>query len=286
MHDQANHLRALVSAGRRLGPVSNSAPRLIALAGGKGGVGVTTLAIHLAQALARDGRRTLLVDVDTQRPDVAAVCQLPDGYSVADVLSGRRTLHEAIRLGPGGIQILPGVSPLGRTAPGVSTTQWTPAAQERFIAELRNMGPHADVALLDVGSACDSVAHRFWQAADEVLLVTTPDPVAVLDAYAAAKTFWAGSGTTQVASLVNQANDDEAAEVHERLRQACRRFLGVELTQAGTAPADSALAHVSASGMAGLNSQTRCELSRIAERCCPAVCGSTSSKSVLERAHA
>jgi flagellar biosynthesis protein FlhG len=287
MHDQANHLRALVSAGRRLGPASTSAPRLIALAGGKGGVGVTTLAIQLAQALARDGRRTLLVDADTQRPDVAAVCQLADGYSVADVLSGRRTLHEAIRLGPGGIQILPGVSPLSSTAQRTLVSQWTPAAQERFIADLRNLGPHADVALLDVGSACDSVAHRFWQTADEVLLVTTPDPVSVLDAYAAAKTFWAGSGTTQVASVVNQVSDDaEASEVHERLRQACRRFLGAELSQAGAVPADRALAQASVSGVVELNHITRRELSRIAERCCPTSGGSKTSKSGLETAHA
>jgi len=287
MHDQANHLRALVSAGRRLGPVSNSAPRLIALAGGKGGVGVTTLAIRLAQALARDGRRTLLVDADTQRPDVATVCQLQDGYSVADVLYGRRTMHEAIRLGPGGIQILPGVSPLGQTAPRAGATPWTPAAQERFIADLRSLGPHADVALLDVGSACDAVAHRFWQAADEVLLVTTPDPVAVLDAYAAVKTFWAGAGKTPVASLVNQSNDEaEAAEVHERLRQACRRFLGADLAQAGTAPADNALARVCATAVAALNHLTQCELNRIAERYGPPAGGVATGKLVLEQAHA
>jgi flagellar biosynthesis protein FlhG len=281
MHDQANHLRALVMAGRRAEPALGAAPRLIALAGGKGGVGVTTLALHLAQALARDGRRTLLVDADTQRPDVATFCHLPEGYNVADVLSGRRTLHEAIRLGPGGIQILPGVSPLGRAVP------WTPAAQERFIADLERMGPHADVALVDVGSACDAVAHRFWQAADEVLLVTTPDPVAVLDTYAAVKSYWATGGATQIASVVNQVSDGaEAAEVHERLRQACRRFLAADLSQAGSVPADKALAHAGASGVAALAQFTQGELSRIAERCCPVAGGTAAGKAGRQWAHA
>lgn len=280
MHDQANHLRQLVSAGRRTEAIGNTAPRLIALAGGKGGVGVTTLAIQLAQALARDGRRTLLIDADAQRPDVATYCGLPDGYSVADVLSGRRTLHEAIRLGPAGIQILPGASPLGRA------TQWTTASQERFIADLRSLGMHADVALLDVGSACDAVSHRFWQAADEVLLVTTPDPVAVLDAYAAVKSFWTGGGMTPVASLVNQATDDaEATSVHERLRQACRRFLGAELAEAGTVPADSSLAYA-ASTPPGSNPCTQGELSRIAERCCLAESHFSVGRGTRQPAHA
>jgi len=267
MHDQANHLRELVSAGRRRTRLHDRAPRIIALAGGKGGVGVTTLAIQLARALARDGRRTLLVDADSQRPDVASICQLADNFSVADVLAGRRTLHEAIHLGPGGVQVLPGASPLGRA------TQWTPAAQERLIADLRSLGAHTDVALLDVGSACDAVAQRFWQAADEVLLITTPDPVAVLDAYAAAKTFIAGSGTTRLASLVNQTTDAvTAAEVHERLRQACRRFLSIDVDQAGAVPCDLAFATAARAnpmgliGPAGFSSPAAVELARIAER--------------------
>jgi flagellar biosynthesis protein FlhG len=257
-----------------------SAPRLIALAGGKGGVGCTTLAIQLARALARDGRRTLLVDADSQRPDVATFCQLPDSLSVADVLSGRRTLHEAIRLGPGGIQVLPGASPLGRAA------HWTAATQERFIADLRSLGAHTDVALLDVGCACDAVAHRFWQEADEVLLVTTPDPVAVLDAYAAVKGFFAGGGTTQIASLVNQASEVAAVEVHKRLRQACRRFLSLDLAQAGTVPEDRALAQSNLSGVGGLSLLTQGELSRIAERCCASGNGFSAATEQRQRARA
>jgi flagellar biosynthesis protein FlhG len=182
MYDQANHLRKLVLSGAvdPRGP-DDDAPFLIAVAGGKGGVGTTTLAVNLATALARDGRRTLLVDADISHADVAKLCGLHDGYTVADVLSGRRTLHEAIQRGPAGVQIVPG------SWAGEDLTEASPPAQQRFIRQLRGLGAHAEYVIIDAGSGLNRVVQTFWRSADAVLLVTTPDLVSVMDAYAQSK---------------------------------------------------------------------------------------------------
>src|SRR5262245_34962276 len=97
MHDQADELRQLVRVSARSSdPPRGPQPLHVAVTGGKGGVGVTTIAVNLAVALAQNGRRTVLVDADFSGPDVAGMCRLDEGDSVADILAGRRTVHEVL----------------------------------------------------------------------------------------------------------------------------------------------------------------------------------------------
>src|SRR3989304_8316814 len=108
MHDQANDLRRLVRESRT--PASAPAPlrpTLLVVAGGKGGVGTTTLAVNLAVALAQRGRRTVLVDADPDTADAAILCRLPEHHTVADVLAPRRAPAEALQPVPGGRRVLP-----------------------------------------------------------------------------------------------------------------------------------------------------------------------------------
>lgn len=214
----------------------DAAPRVVGVAGGKGGVGATTLAVNLAVALASEGQRVMVVDADLHRPDAALLCGWHEGPTVADVLEARRSLHEAIRPGPLGIQVLPG----GWSAPGGSIESSAPA---RFVRQLRGLGEHADTVLVDLGTGAGAPARRYWQAVDEVVLVTTSEAVSVMDAYAAVKMLVTASDAIRVRSLVNQARCElEAADVHSRLRQACRRFLGIEIDEAGTVRQDTAVA--------------------------------------------
>lgn len=235
MPDQANDLRRLVLRSGRTGGLNDSPPpKLVVVAGGKGGVGTTTVALNLAVALAREGRRTVLVDADFAGPDCAALCRIDERYGAADVLAGRRTVHEVLQLGPGGIQVLPAAR--GLTDPA----DCTPQAQDRLLAQLEALGPHADYVLLDAGSAGGRVMRRFWEAADAVLLVTHPDTVAVMDAYASIKLVCQDTPLRAVLASVANCVADEvaAADVHERLDRACRRFLGVTILPAGFLPFD------------------------------------------------
>jgi flagellar biosynthesis protein FlhG len=224
----------LVLRAGRDEPLDGPLPKIIVVCGGKGGVGTTTVAINLGVSLAREGRRVVLVDVDFAGPDVANLCRVDQGYGAADVLAGRRTVHEVLQLGPGGIQVLPAIR--GSTDP----EDCTPAAQERLIAQLQALGPHADHILLDAGSGSGRVMRRFWEAANAVLLVTHPDTVAVMDAYAVVKLICQEQPPgAAIATVANCATDEAAAaDVHERLDRACRRFLGLSIAAAGHIPFD------------------------------------------------
>lgn len=231
MNDQASILRQLVQDRQEADLAGDHAPKLLTIASGKGGVGTTTIALNVAAALSANGFRTVLVDADFRGGDVQQLCQLQSLYSVADVLAGRRSVHEVLASGPGGLQILPGIWALGEPA------DCSEAAQQRLLKELRGLGEHVDYVVIDAGAGLNRTARLFWQAADQVLLVTTPDPVAVMDSYAAIKVLLGGKYNVRVETIVNKSPDAEtASDVQQRLAQACRRFLARELDTAGWVP--------------------------------------------------
>ena len=223
MADQAADLRNLVlRATREATPVAGPHPRILVFSGGKGGVGVTTLAINIAVTMVGQGLRVVLVDADLYRADVAPLCQLPERGDVGDILAARRDIHEVLERGPGGILVVPGVWAPEHEIP------FSRHAQHRLLRQIQALGRHADVVLIDLGSATGDKVHWFWQGADEVVLVTTPEPVAVMDGYATIKTALGSGVSPETLSLVvNMAGcQDEAEAVHGRLDQSARRFLG------------------------------------------------------------
>src|SRR5215469_2963040 len=157
MLDQANHLRQLMRGAKRAAAGDDAKrPRLLAIAGSKGGVGTTTLAVNVAAALARRGRRTLLVDGDLGKADAAALCGTREGYSIGDVLAGRRRIQEAIQPGPAGIGVLPGAWGTGHV------TDCDAAAHERLIADLAQLDEF-DYAVIDAGCGTNGIVDRFWR---------------------------------------------------------------------------------------------------------------------------
>jgi flagellar biosynthesis protein FlhG len=255
MRDQADELRLLVRQQIVDGSGSfNDFPeardgqrrnglRKIVVSAGKGGVGTTTVAVNLAVSLGRMGCRTILVDADLSGADATWLCGLESAETISDVLSGRRTIHEVLRPGPGGIQVVPGVwSPS-------AMPDCSPAGQQRLLRQLDHLGRHAEWVILDAGSGLNHVVRRFWEAADQILLVTTGEAVAIMDAYAAIKLFLGEFPRAFVQTVVNQSpGEAEAASVHARLAMAARRFLGMTLTAAGSAPWDAAVALAASAG--------------------------------------
>ena len=238
MRDQADELRnMMLRVARQHAALHGPPPKLVVLCGGKGGVGVTTLGVNLAVALAHQAARVVLVDADLYRADVALLCGIEETSSVAHLLSGGLDIHEILERGPAGIQVVPGV--------------WAPqqpaelgeGAQRRLVAQLCLLGRHADVVIIDTGSGTGESLRRFWQAADEVLLVTTPDDVAVMDAYASIKTRLPAQNRPRMRLIVNRASaPQQAADVHRRLHQSCRRFLDAEVSLLGRVTDDRAFA--------------------------------------------
>ncbi len=229
--DQADELRLLVKSSARHTAPTDAAAKIIAVTGGQRAVGTTTIALNLAVALAVQGQRTILVDADLDRGAVAGLCGLAERGSILDVLCSRRSIHEVLARGPAGIQVLPGV-----WAPN-EANDCSATSQGRLITQLKGLGAHADVVVVDTGCGRSSFVRRFWQAADVPLVVTTPEPVAIMDCYATIKVLLAGEASIGVRIAVNRAGDiNHASEVQARIAAACRRFLGVRAAAAGHLP--------------------------------------------------
>lgn len=258
MRDQATELRKLVLAAPHGVTVGAApVPQLMVLTGGKGGVGTTTLAVNLAVALADQGARVVLVDADLQRADVTSLCGLGAATGVADVLSSRRDIHEVLMRGPCGLQIVPGVWATGKS------NGYSEKAQYRLLRQLRALGRHAEWVLVDVGHGAPDVLGRFWHAADHVLLVSTPEPVSVMDTYATIKTLLTDDLNCGLHLVVNRAaNEEEARDVHRRIDQSCRRFLGRSVGAMGFVPGDPAVPSAARQGQSLLSGMAECEASR------------------------
>jgi flagellar biosynthesis protein FlhG len=225
----------------------------LVVSGGKGGVGTTTIAVNLAVALAQQRQRAVLVDADPQGGDAAVLCGVEERYTLADVLHGRRPLRQALQPGPAGLQVLPAAWALGQTADA------SRAAHQRLIDQLRGLPGEGEVktegetdgeaalVVVDAGNGISGPIRQFWEAADLVLLVTTPETAAVMDAYASIKLLASGRASGPdpsifLRTLVNKAPTRSVARlVHARLAQACLRFLGMEIDRAGHLPHDPRL---------------------------------------------
>lgn len=205
----------------------SSGARVLIIAGGRAGVGCSTLALQLARELALDAQRVVLIDADTAGPSIAKRCGLPLGLGIAEVLAGRKTIHEALQRGPAGMQVLAGAA--GNAAPDERSVS-------RLVRQLRTLSPHADWLLVDAGHTANELAGRLWSIADTLLVVTAADAVAVMDTYAMLKTLHARQMVRRTPGLVvNGAGEPAvAADVFRRIDQSCQRFLNLSLNFAGT----------------------------------------------------
>jgi len=244
MPDQASPLRNLVlreSTGDRGQPRS----RTIVAAGGKSGVGVTTLAVNLAVSLAKQGLRAVLVDADLQRPAAAVFCSCALSPGLGEVIAAKRDIHEVLQRGPAGLQLIPGI------ANPTTETECSAKAQQRLLRQLYSLGKHVDVMVIDSGNGATDLARQLWAMANDVLLVTSPDVVAVMDSYAAIKTLYTPATVApHLRLVVNQAQDEaQANDVFRRIDQSCQRFLDVALQLAAALPNDDQTQHATRHGV-------------------------------------
>jgi flagellar biosynthesis protein FlhG len=204
------------------------------LSGGRPGVGATTIAVQLATALSREAQRVVLIDADPFGADVASHCEHSTALGIGDVLAGRKSIHEVLQRGPAGMQILAGA------ANQQFRDSLNSRATGRLLKQMRSLTPHADWLLVDAGNQPSELAAQLWSAADRLIVVTSPDAVAVMDTYALIKTLLSRQSLRQSPTLVvNQAADEAAAaDVHRRIDQSCRRFLGLAIEFAGWLPLD------------------------------------------------
>ena len=223
------------SAGAEAG-VGGAPARIWAVTSGKGGVGKTTLSIQLALAAARRGLRPLVIDADLGLGNVRVQCGLPGGCSLAEVLMGSAGLAEAVQPGPGGIRVVGNASGEARIA------DLSPTHVRALAPALRRPELEADVILLDTGAGIAGQVLSFLHLADEVLVVTTPDVSAMLDAYGVMKAARRAGVSAPFHVLVNLVESgDDAEEVYARIRVCAERYLNGSPAYLGALPRDPAL---------------------------------------------
>jgi flagellar biosynthesis protein FlhG len=226
--DQAAELRALVAARA-------PAARVVAVTSGKGGVGKTSVAVNLAVAAGRLGRRVVLADLDLGLANADVLLGVRPASTLAHVLAGRSDVLAA--LAPAhGIQLLAGASGLE------SVANLTSAGRDRLLAEFERLDRRADLVVLDTGAGASRNVVEFAAAADEILLVTTPEPTALVDAYATAKLIGREPGRGALRLVVNLAADRaEAERVSAGLCAVSRKHLGLDLDRLGYILRDDAV---------------------------------------------
>ena len=245
MPDQAHGLRNLMfRMTERKKPPHRSPPRLVVTVGAKRGVGATTVAVNLAATLAHQGQRVLLVDSHLQRGNVATLAGLDNHaqHNLLDVMQGRCTANEALRAGPAGMMVLPGnwVAELASDVP--------PQGLTRLQEQLKSLQAQTDLIVLDVGAGANLASSQFAPIADQLLVVTTCDAIAVMDAYATIKLLCAKRRAAQLSLVTNQATDAElATDVYDRVAQSSLRFLALPIAHAGSVPSCDSVAGSSTS---------------------------------------
>lgn len=233
MADQAERLRAIVKENKGVSEPNHASARVIAVTSGKGGVGKTNFAVNVGIALSRLGTRALLIDADLGLANVDVVLGLIPQYNLGHVILGERKMADVIVNGPSGLKIVASGSGLAHLA------DLPEQGLEQCLQYLNEIEKFADIMLIDTGAGLSKNVLKFVLAADEVVIVTTPEPTAITDAYGLIKVIAGAEQAKPIWVVVNMVkNETEGVQVMERLAAVSRRFLGITLTQVGYIPID------------------------------------------------
>ncbi len=229
MADQAQPLREIKdTVEEKLPAPAGGGNKIIAVTSGKGGVGKSNIAINLGIALTRFGHRVLVVDADMGLANIDLLLGIAPKHNLSHVISGAKTLEEIIITGPSGVRVAP-ASSHGRMADGVDFDK-----RNAVIKAIRNSAEKADTALIDTGGGLADGIVEFLLLADEILLVTTPEPTSMMDSYGALRILAREREETTVKLLVNMAQDQaDAQHVSETMKLITRQFFNLKIEDLG-----------------------------------------------------
>ncbi len=237
--DQASTLREIRrrentgAPARRLGRphLTDAVPgeiRVLSVTSGKGGVGKTNIAANLAYLLSRANKKTLILDADAGLANIDVILGIHSRYNLSHVLNGERSLDEVIVPGPGGILILPSAS-------GIPEMTDLSRGQKLTLIDELNLYNHSlDFMLVDTAAGISANVMYFNMAAKEIVVVTSPEPTALTDAYALIKVLYQRHAKRRFRLIVNMArSSQEASEVYKRLARATDHFLNLTIEYLG-----------------------------------------------------
>ena len=212
-------------------------PRVISITSGKGGVGKTNIVGNLAIAFQRMGKNVLIFDADLGLANVDIIFGIHPTDNIDAVIRGEKRLSEIIVKGPEGVSIIPASSGIEEVA------NLTEGQKLNLLGEFDDLNDEFDIMLIDTGAGISSNVIYFNLAAQERLVVVTPEPTSITDAYALLKVMFSRYGTKEFSILLNMVADEkEAKAVFKNLSNVADKFLvGISLDYAGFIPGDPSL---------------------------------------------
>lgn len=219
-----------------LARVNNSPVQVIAVTGGKGGVGKTTIAVNLAASLAGRGKQVMLLDGDLGLANVDVFLGLTPRLTLADVLAGNCTLEEILLDAPQGFKVVPAASGIAQLAELDTLTHLG------LVRAFGDVTSKVDIMVIDTAPGIAGSVLQFSQAAQQVLVVLCDEPASLTDAYALIKILSRDHGVKQFRVVVNQVRGRGMGQaLFQRFERVATRFLSVELDYVGEIPEDAFL---------------------------------------------
>ena len=220
MTDQAQNLRELVGKRQEI--------RVLSISSGKGGVGKSSLSVNLAVALSRLGVRVLVVDADFGLANVDVMLGVTSRYNVSHVLKGEKELHEIIQLGHEGVRFISGGSGLN------DLLHMGEGQLAELLEGLIRLDAPIDFIIIDTGAGINENILQMVLASSETIVVTTPEPTAILDAYALVKTLVKRDNTHPIHVLINKCESKkEAKRVQDGFIEVVGKHLGKNVNPLG-----------------------------------------------------
>lgn len=233
MNDQAEALRNLVHTKS---PDLAKTTRILTITSGKGGVGKSNFSLNFAMALQKRGFSVLVFDADISFANIDVLLGTPAQYNLIHLLKGEKSIWEIIQIGPNGLQFIAGGSGFK------DLVRLSEQELEYFAQQIGKLNGHVDFIIFDTGAGLSKETLRFITAADETIVVTTPEPTSITDAYALIKMTKSMGHDIMFRLIVNRVADDrEGQQTSENMRQVASKYLDIDLPVLGYIPDDSSV---------------------------------------------
>jgi flagellar biosynthesis protein FlhG len=209
-------------------PKEKQGPKILAVTSGKGGVGKTNVVANLSVSLSEFGKKIVVLDADFGLANLDVLLGLTPRYHLGHVLYGNKTLNEILVEGPQGIRIIPASSGLQRMS------ELTLAQRNQIVESFTTLDADTDYFIIDTAAGISRNVIHFLLAAQEVIVVSAPEPTAIVDAYAVIKILISEDPQKLIHVLINSAEHaDDAHEVFCQINSVVKRFLNREVAYLG-----------------------------------------------------